>query len=108
VYRPPWPTTPIVTPTYTYHPPGSPGTLSQADACADFGTGCTDGQLCSIWAINCAASAVSPDPLSRADACADLATGCTPAQVCAIWALNCPADPQPQDATADVPSTTGA
>jgi hypothetical protein len=110
VYRAPWPTTPIVTPSYIYQPSSavSLGTVSQADTCADFGTGCTDEQLCATWAINCAESAVSPDPLSQANECADFATGCTPAQVCAIWALDCPADPQPQDATADVPSATGA
>jgi hypothetical protein len=99
-----------VTPIYIYQPAiaVSPGALSQAEACADSGMGCTDEQLCATWAINCAASAVSPDPLSQADECADFATGCTPAQVCAIWALDCPADPQPLDATADVPNATGA
>jgi hypothetical protein len=109
VYRAPWPATPIVTPIYVYQPSGavSPGTVSEAEACAVFGSGCSDEQLCAVWAINCAASGVSSDPLSQADECAAFATGCSAAQVCAIWALDCPAGPQPVDATAEGPGASG-
>jgi hypothetical protein len=75
VYTAPWPETPIVTAVYIYQPASAvtPAPLSAAEACADFGQGCTDEQLCDLWGINCSAdpqAGATATPATSSDASA--------------------------------------